>query len=89
MTVKHAQAGQTPAHLAAAEDCGLGVIRVLHEHGVDVNVALYTAVRSNRVDTTRFLLENGADVNVEDTVRRLASALRAFSSSEGGNMRTY
>ncbi|XP_018569142.1 uncharacterized protein LOC108909316 [Anoplophora glabripennis] len=63
----------------------LDIIKLLIEHGVDVNVrdsngscALHLAASSGRLDIAHLLMEFGADANIKDNDGRTALHLAAF-----------
>ena len=70
--------GRTPLHQVSrgeykSPEYGVGIVRLLLEHGVDVNVrdkedgwtSLHDAVFKGRVDVTQVLLDHGANVKLE------------------------
>jgi hypothetical protein len=70
---------ETPLHYAAERGFN-EIVKMLIEHGADINVQtsvthrtpLHYAVRGNRVEVTRLLLEGGADKSIVDNNKRAA-----------------
>ena len=70
--------GETPLHIAAKKGF-TGIVKILLEHKADIEAQdlirqtpLIAAVRSNRYETAKLLLENGANPNHATSSRRTA-----------------
>lgn len=80
-----------PIGLLAAGNRNVDVLRVLMRHGMNVNTraikngttALMVAIRLQDASTIRFLLENGADPNIQDIYGETATMKVVCSSAPG------
>jgi ankyrin repeat protein len=76
MTYCWHETGETALHLAAGEG-HLEIVKLLLEHGADVNAktayetALHLAAGEGHLEIVKLLLEHGADVNAKTAVRNM------------------
>ncbi len=69
----HDDRGNSALHYIVRENCDIGVIKLLVEAGVEINVPnldgdtpLLGALKNKRLSTAKYLLEKGADFNISN-----------------------
>jgi ankyrin repeat protein len=87
--------GETPLHLISQswqshQERGVGIVRLLLEHGVDVNArrkdgwtSLHLAAFEGTVEVAQVLLDHGANVNAENDEGETPLHLGAYDDEDG------